>query len=285
MQGLLGPTSFQEEEGKSSLPCKKEFKMLIIYTIWNIEDILSHFLFQQMFFTWASLPLLVRALSDRVHLLWGLSESPSECRWCLEKIPLAVALADRYNLILASPRKKTPTPLPSITGLSILPPLCALHSRLPPLCPLIYALPLTLSLFGFKPQRLVFCSAFLSVSDPLCSILTLSLPHSCCPQWDWLRIWGPVPQLPVTLSLSLEKTGPRLSKVCVKGGGGLDVTPHTAVGPRWSAALAIQLHQQHPLPLSVLHTNQEGFPWWDSFQFTSELLTGDKTVYWRFCCK
>lgn len=141
----------------------------------------------------------------------------------------------------------------------------------------------SLSLFlGLSPSVLYFVLPSFQFLI-LCALF--SLPRSCCLQWDWLRIWGPVPQLPVTLSLSLEKTGPRLSQVCVKGGGGLDVTPHAAVGPRWSAALAIQLHQQHPLPLSVLHTNQEGFPWWDCFQFTSELLTGDKTVYWRFCCK
>jgi len=44
------------------------------------------------------------------------------------------------------------------------------------------------------------------------------------------------------------------------GGGVLDATPNAAVGPWWSAVLAIQL-LQHPLPLSVLHTNREGFSW------------------------
>ncbi len=144
----------------------------------------------------------------------------------------------------------------------------------------------SLSLFlGLSPSVLYFVlPSFQSLI--LCALSSLSHFHThAALSGIGSGYEGLVPQLPVTLSLSLEKTGPCLSKVCVKGGGGLDVTPHTAVGPRWSAALAIQLHQQHPLPLSVLHTNQEGFPWWDSFQFTSELLTGDKTVYWRFCCK
>lgn len=179
-----------------------------------------------------------------------------------------------------------PPSLPSITGLSILPPLRALHSRLPPLCPLIFALPLTVSLFEFKPfysapvSFILFGLPFnLWSFVPLSCCLThgpLSGIGSGCEGWSYSCLW-------LCLSL-LRRLGPCLSKIHVMGGGGLDATPHAAVGPRWSAVLAIQLHQ-HPLPLSVLHTNREGFSWWDCFQFTSELLTGVKTVNWMFFCK
>lgn len=123
-------------------------------------------------------------------------------------------------------------------------------------------------------QSLILCAPFLlshfHTHAPLCGI------GSGCEGWSYSCLW-------LCLSL-LRRLGPCLSKIHVMGGGGLDATPHAAVGPRWSAVLAIQLHQ-HPLPLSVLHTNREGFSWWDCFHFTSELLTGVKTVNWMFFCK
>lgn len=141
----------------------------------------------------------------------------------------------------------------------------------------------SLCLFEYKPfYSALVCSVFLSISDLLWPFLALSLPHSCYPQWDWLRMGGLVQQFPMTaVSLSWEDWTP----VSVK------FMWIEEVGVMQLLTLLLALGGQLPWQYDLC-TSTSSFSFAHKlrrlslvrlcFQFTSELQTGVKTVYWMF---